>query len=880
MSDTSQDGRGVYRGQQLRAVAMPLGGLGAGQIALCGDGSLRQWQIFNQVNHQAFVPDSFFAVWVRSQGRRAQPVARVLHSAETYDETGFSPAPLVTDHVVPPALKALLGKLPGVQRVEFTGEYPLAHVDYVDDALPVKISLDAFSPFIPLNEKDSGLPAIFVIFTLAKPGEKPVEVSLAATLQNAAGWDGIVPILGMENPLYGGNRNLVVRLSHLTALDMGTTRLPTDDPGYGQMVLAALSDRATCLSQWDNLDAFWHDFAADGALTNHVDATPSPAGRTWNGALAVPVTMEPGQRQQVRFVLSWYFPNHYVNWNQVFFGVTDTHSRFWIGNMYNNWFSSALAVAEYGRDHFARLTEETRRFRDTFYDSTLPYYLLDAVTSQASTMRSPTCFWAADGKFYGFEGCNGASTGNQATGGCCPMNCTHVWNYEQALAKLFPGIERTMRETDLGPQLSAEGGIPHRTVLPLYLPRWSKPSPTDEVWAADGQCGTILKAYREYRQSGDRAWLDQMWPGIKKAMGYAFQTWDPDADGVFEGPQWNTYDCYLYGHNTFVSGLYLAALRATEEMAKIEGDAEFARECRARFEKGQKKLDEELWNGEYYIQAYDAAQHKQHQYGPGCHADQLLGQWWAHILDLGYILPAERVRTAMRSIYKYNFRSSFAGFLQQPRIYARDDEAGLLTCAWPRGGRPGPGPNDVTRYSDEIWTGIEYAVAGALLYEGLVDEGLAITRTVRQRQDGARRSPWNEVECGDHYARPMSSWTLLEAAMGLRYDAAASSVGIAPRLAPRDLRAFFIGPKGWGTLAQSVKGKSQTESLRVTYGTVELRQLFYQWLGGAPLRSVTARAGSRQVAAEWTERDGEVTVTLGEPAIVADGQALEVTLRA
>jgi non-lysosomal glucosylceramidase len=386
--------------------------------------------------------------------------------------------------------------------------------------------------------------------------------------------------------------------------------------------------------------------------------------------------------------------------------------------------------------------------------------------------------------------------------------------------------------------------------------------------------------YREYRQSGDRAWLDRMWQPVKKAMGYAFQIWDPDADGIFEGPQWNTYDCHLYGHNTFVSGLYLAALRAAEEMAKLEDDGEFARECRARFDKGQKKLDEELWNGEYYIQTYDAAQHKQHQYGPGCHSDQLLGQWWAHILDLGYILPQAHVRSAMQAIYKYNFRTGFAGFLQQPRIYMRDEESALLVCTWPRGGRPGPGVKDVTLYADEAWTGIEYAVAGALLYEGLVDEGLTITRTTRGRQDGTRRSPWNEVECGDHYARPMSSWTLLDAALGLRYDAATGSLGIAPRLTPRDLRAFFIGPKGWGTLAQMAQGQSQTLSLDVTYGTVELRQLSCPKLVGTILASVAVRAGGRQIAARWAEKNGEIAVTLDEAVTIAAGQAVELTLQA
>src|SRR2546428_9760357 len=39
----SRADRVVYRGEELRAVAMPLGGIGAGVIALAGDGGLRPW---------------------------------------------------------------------------------------------------------------------------------------------------------------------------------------------------------------------------------------------------------------------------------------------------------------------------------------------------------------------------------------------------------------------------------------------------------------------------------------------------------------------------------------------------------------------------------------------------------------------------------------------------------------------------------------------------------------------------------------------------------------------------------------------------------------------------------------------------------------------
>jgi len=854
---------------------MPLGGIGTGSVALCGDGSLRQWQIVNQVNHEAFLPHSFFAIYVQPTGPAAgdRPVARVLQSAALYDDESFQPAPSVSDHIVPQEARRLLEQLPGVESTEFVGEYPIAQVRYLDEGLPLQLELEAYSPFIPLNPRDSGLPAVVFTFTARNGNPETLHFSLLATLQNGVGWDGLSPVAGVVCPCYGGNGNSVVHLPRLTAIDMGMVGRPHDDAHFGRMTLATLDSQATYLCQWDSLEELWHDFAADGRLHNAEDSTPSTPGRTWNGALAVSGTLLPREETRMTFLLTWYFPNRYVNWDQSMLGIEDHKSKFWLGNRYSEWFDSSLAVVEYLRHNFDRLQEETRRFRRAFHDSSLPYYLLDAISSQTSTIRTPTCLWAEDGRFYGFEGCCGASTTHCCLSGCCPLNCTHVWNYEMALSRLFPSLERTMRETDLEIQQHASGYVPHRTVVPLYLPRaWDRPISGPAHPALDGELGTVLKAYREYRTCGDANWLGRMWPHLKLLMDYILEEHDSDGEGVIEGEQPNTYDISIYGANTFIGTLFLAALRAAEEMAKLQGEREAAQRYHQRYEKGRERLAARLWNGEYFIQDVDLEEYPEQNWGLGCHADQLLGQWWAHLLDLGYLLPQEQVKGATEAVFRHNFREGFGGHLQRPRAFVCEDEQGLLNCSWPHGGRP----EVPTLYSDEVWTGIEYEVAGLLLSEGFTQEALRLVWAGRERQDGTRRSPWNEVECGDHYVRAMSSWALLEIASGYRYDAAQGSIAFAPRLTWEDFRCFFVTARGWGTFAQRITEGQQVETLEIVWGELDLRALAFA-CEGAPAEVEVAR-DDQPVEVEWRHDQGQVNIRLRDPVTLAAGERLSVAI--
>jgi non-lysosomal glucosylceramidase len=814
----------VYSGDRLQNCWMPLGGVGAGNVSLFGDGSLRQWQVLNQVNRRATVDGTFFAVTAQVEG--SQRAARVLQSAAIAD-------------------------LPNVSATEFVGEFPLATVRYPDPALPVQVQLQAFTPFCPLDARDSGLPTVVFLLTARNTNPRPAQVAFLASLQNFVGWDGFSAIKGVQNTGFGGNTNAVQQYPDAVALSLRNPTVPADDKRFGSLALSCLDPSASYTAAWTEPASLWADFVSDGRLEGPAESPATSAGTTVNGALAWRCTLAPGETTTVPFVLAWHFPNRHADYRQDL-------AKYRLGNMYNNWFADAPAAARYVAEHFARLKGDTLRFHDTFYDSNLPYWLLDAMSSQASTLTSQTCLWIEDGSFHGFEGCS-------ASVGCCPMNCTHVWNYEQTLAHLFPELERKMRHTDLVVQQTPDGAIHHRTVLPLDLPRGSGPF-------ADGHLSTVSKAYREHRMSADYSWLREYWPRIQRAMDWAIATYDDDGDGCVQSAQPNTYDCTIYGNNTFLGAQWLAALRAAEEMARLVGDAASADRYHAIFTKGSAKMDAELWNGEWWIQSVDMDKYPKHEYVTGCHSDQLLGQWWADINGLGDLLPPEHVRTALGSIFRNNFMKGFEGFRQSPRTFASPDEMGLLVCTWPKGGRPAT----PTLYSDEVWTGLEYELAALMMRWGLPDEGLQLVKAARDRYNGSRRSPWNEIECGDHYARAMSSFSVLLAAEGYNYNGPAGVLRFSPTLQPDNIRAFFPAAEGWGTFSQVRRGRTQTNRIQLAHGSLRLNTLELSLPATAQKPAVTCRLKGAALPMTSVLDSNALRLTLPPAMLLAAGEELTV----
>ena len=865
----------TFTGASLHEVAMPIGGIGTGTISIGGRGHLTDIEIHNRPWKGNEPRNTFFALWVKPRGKPA--VTKLL-------EREYLPP--FTDRSGGGFENGRAAGAPRMREAVFRGEYPFANIELTDPEVPLKVELEVFNPFIPLNADDSSIPCAVFTWRFTNPTRQPVEASLLSTFCNPVnklrlgsdGWDA-----GINGYDPGGSTNQARNEDGLAGIYMTNPAIDPASEFYGSAALAFVrrvgaTDSVAPTMQthwyqggwWDGLQILWNDFSVDGQIEPVTEPFTADAGRFLECSLCAPFTLKPGETRQFTLVLAWHFPNLRNYWNpSEGEGVTNAMLRTWSGA---RWID-AWDVAEYVAGNYARLEQETRRWHDTLFASTLPAAVLDAASSQASIMRSTTVLRLEGGRIHAFEGCHGS-------GGCCPMNCTHVWNYEQAVAFLFPSLEQTMRLTDFTHNTDADGKMSFRTLLPLTSNRfWGF------VAAADGQMGTVLKAYREWQLSGDDAFLRAIWPGVKRAVEYAWHdanphAWDRDKDGVMEGRQHNTYDIEYFGPNTMMGTLYLGALRAAATMAAYLGETDKVAEYEAVYESGRQKTEQLLWNGEYYEQKIEVAPlllvpadlqsphdpYPKYQYGKGCLSDQMLGQWLSHVAGVGHVLDPKRVRKAMQSVFKYNWRETMRDVPNMQRVYAMNDEGGLAICTWPKGGRP----ELPTVYGDEAWTGIEYQVAAGLIYEGEVEAGLRIVEGVRARHDGIRRNPWNEFECGNHYARAMSSWSLVPALSGFQYSGSAQSMAFAPRVNGANFRCAWTTGSGWGEFRQRVTSSGATVTLRADYGALTLRELS---LGGLKLG-----AKAKLPAGATAKREkGGVKVTFAQPLTLQAGE--EVTLK-
>ena len=839
----------TFEGRALNEVAFPLGGIGTGTISLGGRGNLRDWEIFNRPGKGVHMPFTFFSMYFEQAGTK---LVRVLEGPiEPPFTTGFG------------FRRVFVPGLPRMEKARFKGEYPFAEVELSDSQIPLEVTFEAFNPLVPMNPDDSGIPAFVLRFRVKNTGSAPAKITIAGSVMNPIGFDGVGQVDGLGHDKFGQNVNEIKQTPALRGLAMSSRKVKSEEAAFGTMALATSWPDVTYLSHWvrgdwwDDLQIFWDDFAADGRLKDLAEISPSPDKRTDVGTLGLMATVAPGEEVVLPFILSWSFPN-VLNYFDI---VPEQRGRIF-KNHYAERFPDAWAAAEYLQANLGRLESESRAFARAFFSTTLPPYVLDAVSSQAAIIRTTTGLWLEGGRYFGFEGC-----GDQ--GGCCPLNCAHVWNYAQSLAFLFPSLERTMRETDFLDNVKPDGAMVFRTSLPLGSGiLWNfKP-------AADGQMGRVISLYRDWQISGDTGWLRKLWPQAKKALEYAWTSWDADRDGLMEGEQHNTYDIEFFGPNSMMGGFYLGALRAGAAMAAAVGDRAAAKEYLAVFDKGLAAYDRLLWNGEYYVQKYEQVMEKKYQYGEGCLSDMLLGQWLGMVAGLGRYLPAERVQSSLRAIYKYNFLNDFRNFSNVQRTYALNDEKGLLLCSWPRGGRP-PLPFP---YSDEVWTGIEYQVASHLIYEGLLEEGLSVVKAVRDRYDGFRRNPWDEVECGHHYARAMSSWGVLLALSGFSYSGPEMKMGFGPKMNGDDFRTLWTAGSGWGVYSQKAgSGRGFVLGLEAGAGTLDLKELTVvlpPTLAGKSVRSAKGTLAGVATKAAFRQSGNLVRIRWRRPIHVEPGRPL------
>lgn len=803
-------------GARLDRVAFPMGGIGAGMISLEGTGALTQFSLRHKpdVYHE---PQLFAALHVKEAG-----TARVLEG----------PVPMwkalgsVTNNQFSEPGNGLGGRTYGLPRfanASFEARFPFAAVSLSDPSMPLAVELTGWSPFTPGAADDSSLPVAAVEYSFANRSARTVNAVFSFHAANFMKIGDGARVELLERGFSLVQPPIANRLD-----SEGSFGVFSDDP-------ATAVDAAWFRGGW--FDAFttaWNQVAAGDVVSQPPHAEGVPGG---GGSLYVPFTLKPKARKTVRLQFAWYVPRSTLLAGEPQpAGASATPAGAGLGfhrPWYAGKFADLAAVVGFWRANYDRLRTASASFADCFHDTTLPVEAVEAVAANLAIIKSPTCLRQLDGRLWGWEGCHSGS-------GCCHGTCTHVWNYAQSIPHLFPDLERTLRETEFLVSQDTRGHQTFRSALPIRQVGHGFHA------AADGQLGGLMKLHREWRIGGDTEWLRKLWPAAKRSLDYCIETWDPDRTGTLLEPHHNTYDIEFWGADGMCTSFYLGALTAAVAMGRALGDD--VKGYEALLEKGLKAISTTLWNGSWFIQkvqweglhagdpiknpprinsmAYTPEavailkrEGPKYQYGSGCLSDGVLGDWIARCCGLDPVLDRKQTARHLASVFKYNFRASLENHANPQRPgYAFPQEAGLLLCSWPSGGKPAL----PFVYSDEVWTGIEYQVASHLIMTGQVEEGLKIVRAVRKRYDGQWRNPFDEYECGHWYARAMSSYGLLQGLTGARYDAVEKVLYLAPKVAG-DFRAFLCTATGYGTVGV----KQGKPFLQVAAGAIEIKQIRY-----------------------------------------------------
>lgn len=751
--------------EKTRKISFPLGGIGSGCIGLAGNGELIDWEIFNRPNKNTRNGYSHFAIKAVCKDKT---VAKILQGDTVEDLTGTRHPDQPGGFDFGPRVNSMAG-FPHFKNVEFDGEFPLAKLTYSDELFPGKVSLCAFNPMIPHDAFNSSLPASFFQWEIKNTTKEDIKYSISLCVQNP--W-GVSKNEKQENGcfLYNDGKD-------------------KEEIGYGDLTILTDNEGVNVQPYWyrgnwqDGVTTYWKEFSA---CTPMPERTYETAGTVDHSSVVASVKIKAGEKKSIRFVLAWNVPVQYNYW----LPYRDENDKdiTW-KNYYATQFDNSLDTAKYALSKFSELLLKTESFAEALHSSTLPDFVIDAVTANLSVLKSSVVLRLEDGSFWGWEGVHDRA-------GLCEGSCQHVWNYAYALPFLFPELERSMRENTIKYGTNEHGKSTFRIPLPLGR-RYDR-----YIICVDGQMGEVIKCYREWKISGDNEWLKKNSETIFKMLEYAWNKenehgWDTDCDGVMEGRQHNTLDIELFGPNSWLEGFYLAALDCGAQMAEALGENERAEKYRSLYASGKKWTNENLFNGEYFghivdltdkslVEKYsapldyywnDEAGQIKYQLGEGCIIDQMLADWHCAILGIDSVFDKDKKHVALQNLYKNNFKPSMRTVANAFRNFALNDEAGVLICTYPEGKNE---PKIPILYSTETMTGFEYALAGLLLSEGYITEAESIVKAVRDRYDGEKRNPWSELECGHNYARSMASYALLNIYSGFSFDMTKNYMGFKP----------------------------------------------------------------------------------------------------
>ena len=760
---------------QTHASGIALGGIGSGSVELLPDGEFHCWLVANQprITKVCFEDKAddgegstgALSFWVREVKDSGKPIVRKLGMKTDADDFSYR----------------MFSWNKPVEKIEFDGRFPVCDLNYVDRALSCKLGLKAVSPFVPHNSDVSATPGFYMDFTIENPTDSVLDISLLGAL---------VPDFANQKE---GNKNSTYKTENSISILTESAEI-TDSPSCGNVCLSVNGDGEKSYITADYY-RFMREFIADSALgvsqesvvfgfrdngylpDSDIGTSPRPLpedframsdeeldtwcedylrypfaysilsrirhinpdfllarenkitflNACWNqnerkgtdfgaSALCSQVKLNPHEKKNIRFILTWYFPNH-----------MDRNGEK-IGHYYENLYKNSLDANRFLAEN-NNVFKSAVDFADILYSTNLPTVYPDSWSSNLSPMIKSSVY-LKNGNFGLWEGL-----------GYCGLHTTDItYHASFSLISLFPDLQK--KQMKLGAGYQREDGRVHHCFKP------DMKSVDGSYERVDISMQFVLMVLRDYLFTGDRDYLTSLWDNVIKAMD-CMEKLDTDNDGLPDyNTKRNTYDAWNFrGTPVYISVLWMAALKAATIIADKMGDKTRLEKWNNILETGKKSLEEKLWNGEYYN-----LWRNNDEIDESLMTDQLDGEWFLRMMGIAGNLPDERVNAVLDLIFKTNF----------------DPEQGLVNATVPENRK-----TSVETYKNcqtiAVWTGIGYAFAALALSVGLNEVADEEINSIADNQMRLGHF-WDHWECGHHYTRPMSSWTILNALMGLSVD--------------------------------------------------------------------------------------------------------------
>ncbi|WP_316814507.1 GH116 family glycosyl-hydrolase [Pedobacter nyackensis] len=782
---------------ELKYLGMPVGGLQAGTVYIGGDGRLWLWQIYNESYDG--IKEGIESKLVRWNNGKEQVQIRPRDGSAYIEpaiadnlrvlEQGFA---ISVNHKGKQWVKEL--RETHWDEIVFEAAYPTCKVTYSSEDFPVNVVLTAYSPFIPLDTDNSSLPMTTLHLEIVSKGDQPLDVIISGWMENGVHknrkeFDAVKKVAVAKS--MDGAKSIFFECRGVPEKDLKAS-------DHGSMAISCQDSQALACTQVKSWPINPSDLITE---TDKSIESEVGFGTLQVGSLTLKRTIPAKGNTQVSYAISWFFNNPQPHLREK---IKDAQNGYWYGTR----FANAFEVLRYYNEHANYLNTETRRWAETWNDSTLPHWFLDRTFVNIGTLATANTYRFATGRFWGWEGI-----------GACAGTCTHVWQYGQAMGRIFPDLERNLREvTDLGIAFQPETGAIIFRAEYEHRP------------AIDGQAGIILRFYREHQMSKDSTFLTKNWSNLRKAIQFVIDQ-DKNGDGMTDTPMENTLDAVWEGEIAWIVGLCLAAVQAGGAMAKEVGDKAFETLCAGYVKKGKANMDKELFNGEYYIHRPDKASGRQKlgSYNT-CHIDQVYGQAWTFQVGMPRINDKTQTLAALKALWKYNFTMDVGPYIKthlNGRPYALAGEGGMVMNTNPGNEQKPYGDNVGWQlgYFHECMSGFEHQVAAHMMAEGMVNESLVLTRVINDRYHGAKRNPFNEIECSDHYARAMASYGTFLNACGYEYHGPRKYLSFSPKVSPERFKGAYTTAEAWGSYEQAQSASGQESKLSVAYGTLQLLTL-------------------------------------------------------